>query len=556
MLYYLFVEKFGHTESLEGLLNYFIRFFRTTNFFRFNNNHRNLHDMSVFDSPLADDLIEQAVPALLQTNDDFSQSGVPRNTEDSNINPVDLQLRKIVSVMMQSLNMSCSQDFLDQLTDLSIEYLNDTIQSLRKFTELQRRRNPSLGDTKQFLRTKGVNPTIFVDEIERSKQLAPQLRQKVTQIQSSTKSILHQMNTPNEQFDPLDESLPFFTNEVYQIASLVPKFTVKPDYIPAYLPDLPPDFTYQNTAKYMDRLTDLKELRLKLVEESRLTEKSLYSLIEDDEKKWRSNFEAELNSFEQEQEKKAITSENDKEDDLTTVTTAPTIEKKDAKQFDFIEYSRKRTQLLKRREEREVKKAKLRENNLFMNAERYFSPYGTISVTSEVTQNFKKIMQDEFKSVIKSVREAEKSKARRIEETLRERARKERMKQDGTESFGFDFGQILHSDEDSDENEEFPVFDFPDEPAAQAPQMDIDANPNININNEGQNTAENHWELPNPNNDSEDDLEAELENVMEEEITHSKDSGISANGEISNMNIDQNAFNADDESDEDDFENL
>ena len=83
---------------------------------------------------------------------------------------------------------------------------------------------------------------------------------------------------------------------------LLPKLNTdnKPRYIPSYLPDLPPDYTYQSTPEYNKPLTDLKELRIRLVQESRMTEDSLYKLIENDEIEWRKKFEDELKEMKDE----------------------------------------------------------------------------------------------------------------------------------------------------------------------------------------------------------------------------------------------------------------
>lgn len=98
-------------------------------------------------------------------------------------------------------------------------------------------------------------------------------------------------------------------------------------------------------------------------------------------------------------------------------------------------------------------------------------------------------MQEEFKSVIGSVRTAEKRKKRKVENILREKAEREQAKEKEREKMGlgFSFGPISHmldddnDDSDRDEDMGFPTFDFGDSNGSQDKQ-ETDANPNNNNN--------------------------------------------------------------------------
>lgn len=445
-----------------------------------------------------------------------------------NLHPIDFQFQKVIGFLMESKGFEYTEDFHSQLTDLSIIYFHDLIETLRKFTEVQRRRKPSISDTDLCLREKKIKPSKLYEEYTKTKEISKKNNAQINIINRQTQELMNAFTSSEVKIEEDDPSLPFIENEHYDITELVPKQSSKPMYIPSFLPDLPPDYTYQKTPKYMDMVTDLKQLRLKLVEESRLTEKSLYNLIDDDERKWKEDFETELlrsvleieedvNSENDDSimsdagqnernvsdietpeqslgahETKAIqpVSDNDtvlnsepmklETDNATQITTeqndlSQTKLHIDAKTFDFVAYSKKRHAIQHKKELELEEKRKLREANIFMKAEKYYSPYATLPVTPEVDNYFKNIVQEDFKYVIKSVRIAERNKKRKVEKILQEKARKEKEKEQAREKMGLGFsfgpiGNMLDNEDESDDDEDlgFPnfVFDGDNEPPA------------------------------------------------------------------------------------------
>lgn len=436
---------------------------------------------------------------------------------------VEFQFSKFIGIILKAKRLDYSDDFLSQMSDLSITYFHDIIESLKKLTEIQRRKNPSISDTELCFRMKGIKPDKLYKEYEETNQIAKKYQSEINLVNNQTTELINKFKEENK-FDENDPSLLFFTNEHYEITELIPKQSSKPMYIPYYLPDLPPDYTYQKTPKYMDMITDLKQLRLKLVDESRLTEKSLYNLIDDDEKKWRENFEKQIldtllevdddvdseneNSLMSETDQKNQTDietpipDNDlegkeTEPQQTELRTAlgnlaedstakealldkqenhPQAEGEqrklhpDVKTFDFVAYAQKRKDLQHKNEIEIERKRKLRESNIFFKAEKYYSPYATLPVTHEVDLYFSNIVHDEFMTVIRSVRTAENRKKRKVEKILREKAEREQAKEKEREKMGlgFSFGPINHmldddnDDSDKDEDIAFPTFDFGD----------------------------------------------------------------------------------------------
>ncbi|ODV82471.1 uncharacterized protein CANTADRAFT_24967 [Suhomyces tanzawaensis NRRL Y-17324] len=504
------------------------------------------------ETDLASPVLEQ-VKAEASSLDDWQTPSdihsIPKHKD-----PIEFQLSKVIAVLLEGKGHLATQEYIDQVTDITIAYFNKTIVALRNFTELQRRKNPSLADTEVSFRLQGIHPWKLYDEITATRKLGPRTRAQILAISSAAESVLH---TDDPPYSATDESLPFFTNEHYEIAELVPKQSERPIYIPSYLPDLPPDYTYQNTPKYMDTITDLKVLRLKLVEESRLTEKSLYDLIEDDERQWRKRFEKELedlsDSGESIMSKVEVSSPPEEVDlkftekpdsapdkpteipDENGIIPLPEPKAEESKTtFDFVEYANKRKRIIQKREDALTEKIRLRENNIFIKAEKYYSPYADLKVTPEIDLYFQEVLHDEFKSVIKAVRKAESTKKRKIEEILQEKAKRDKAMEDelNRNEFGFNFNQMDDSLDDEEGEGLFPQFDF-DGPevdsATESSGVRLENDDNEFKNILGAPTtagkapvkAPTHSPVPAPttldagdDDSSDDDLEAELENAM------------------------------------------
>ncbi|KAL6449832.1 TAF8 Transcription initiation factor TFIID subunit 8 [Candida maltosa Xu316] len=349
---------------------------------------------------------------------------------------MDIILQQTIGAIVESKGCGYSQQFLDQLTELTLQFIHDLSTDLASYTRIQRRHQPSLSDTKLLLKLNNIHPSDLIDEIESSKKFP--YRKELAETLKKSKD-------RKEEEEPLkDESRPFF--EKSAITELVPRMNVKPNYIPSYLPDLPPDYTYQSTPEYMETLSDLKQLRVKLVEESRMTEQSLYKLIENDEVEWKQKFEEEL-------EKLPQSLPSPKSPEPKQEIEQP---KQENSKFDIVEYAQKRKKMLERREEKKRNKYKAREDNVFMQAETYYSPYATKTATPEVNQYFKDIISNGFKEVIASVRMAEKVKKEKIKQLEEEQARREQESQQHQNEIAFSFPTLnqLHSDSESESEDE------------------------------------------------------------------------------------------------------
>ncbi|EGW32704.1 uncharacterized protein SPAPADRAFT_149783 [Spathaspora passalidarum NRRL Y-27907] len=427
---------------------------------------------------------------------------------------MDFAFEKVIAIILQSKQFHCSRDFLDELTDLTIRFLNDLVGSLSEYTRLQRRQKPALSDMKLLFNLKGIDFNEIAEEIslcrnfKKSQSLVTEMKRVENQI------IQAQSERNNTEVEENSPSLPFIINEQYEITNLVPRLNTKPSYVPGYLPDFPPDFTYQSTPKYMETITDLKELRLKLVSESRMIEKPLYNLIESDDKKWRAKFEEELSEFEREKQDKKVEG-----------THVP-----ETKSFDFIAYAQKRKSIAEKQKQDLDNRIKARETNLFMKAELYYSPYSTIRPTPEIESYFKNVITDGFKDVITSVRKAEREKQERTQKLLEERTKREREleAQRKANEISINFNRMddssSSSSEDEAESEKVLEFMFEED-------KEPESEPNIVVIG-GENKTEPPTETTETTNaisfadieadddeSSDDDME-DMEALLEAEVAH------------------------------------
>lgn len=415
--------------------------------------------------------------------------------------PMETQLSKVIAIILEHKECRVTEDFFFLLTNLVQVYFDHIISSLHKLTEIQRRHLPSISDLDLCLRFSKLTPSTLYGEYENSKTLS-------SKEDDSIKLLKQQTDTLNTTFhdDGRNEkdrsSSVFFTNEYYEITEPVPKELPKPSYVPSYMPDLPPDYTYKATPWYATSIDDLKKVRLKLVEESRLTEIPLYNLMEDEERKWKDevgkqsplflgsedessdNVESIMSNHQVDENKasnagtpvynfadqttEAAIHEPESQPklslqpaSLSAVNGNVDTERQTAgesKSFDIVAYAKRRAQLRKRVTMHNKKKEDRRKNNIYLKAERYYSPYAHEVATEEVNIYFHKIVQEEFTSALNAVRKAEKQNRKKREALKRERDERNKQKEASREifEFGMHYGNednLLGSDSDESASE-------------------------------------------------------------------------------------------------------
>lgn len=415
-----------------------------------------------------------------------------------------------IAVILKNKELHVSQGFFEQILDLASLYIDELLVQLLDHATIQRRRKPALSDLKMLLEFNRINPTDLFDELVASKGInKARDNTKSNRSQKEANKHTHEesVNGENDDIEPL--SLPFFQNEQYAISKLVPNMTKKPSYIPSFLPDFPPDYTYQSSATYTKPLSDMKELRIRLVEESRLTEKSLYKLIENDEVEQMSkrNFEQEIQKLmdlqattvakkdvddgKKQGEETLLKQETGGDIELSSTSVNGEhqnehhnehqnehqneneigVEHSDFK-FDFIKYAQLRKSILEKRQKKLEEKRQLREQNIFIKAERYYGPYAIEKPTRETNLLFKHELETSFKKVVASLRFDERMREEESKKLLELKEKQEREAREQNE-IKFDFStrrnhDAFDSDSDSDDNSA--LFDHPMEEASPSQQ--------------------------------------------------------------------------------------
>lgn len=402
-----------------------------------------------------------------ETDVSLAQSrGPPLRTSPQPWSPLAL----LIGVQLQAKNVAVSAEALHHFSHVAEVYLTQVSGVIKKLTEQQRRSRPSKSDVLGALRVLGLSPTALYREYYHDTTTRPRITANLTKVQREAQSRTWTQEGP-EDLDLND----------YSITDLVPRTTPRPNYIPHHFPEFPPDYTYRNTPDYMASLTDMEQLRLKLVEESRMTEKSLYRLIDGDKTGSGSPETLDLDSImsgvpeigspdinldttkldiPQHQESELPPVMLDEEQELQRQEQL----RKQEIAFDFEAYAAKRANLVQKRQSHIEKIRKLRQNNIFMEAEKHFSPYSTNPMTENNQNRFKTVVNDAYEDVIKAVRRAEAENQAQIDKILKERETQQAQNKQDTIEFGFNFDIGSGSDSEEGEGIDFEErIDFGDE---------------------------------------------------------------------------------------------
>lgn len=373
---------------------------------------------------------------------------------------VAFQLKKSIAVHLKSRGRSFfTQQFLDMLASLATEYLHNLCVGLRTDMELQRRHLPSLSDIEVLFRCQGIRTLSIYEEALLTKKIYRYIKYDVDRISKETQQIMTKLNDGDYHVEESDPSYLFFTNECYEIALLVPTQTRRPSYIPEYFPELPPDYTFQHTPEYLSTITDLKRLRINLVEESRVAEKLLYNLIEDDDTRWKTQLEGDLvqpnvqRELEADRKATSIASaarnvepnddvvelESGKERVSSDTTIDPLEGTVNSQTFDIVKYAKLRHLIHERRRTKIEERRGQRQKNPFMNMEKYYLPYAVYSHTPETAAKFDELVITGFKEVISQVRTHHSLQRKQLEKVMAERDRIVQQRQAERDKLDFAF---------------------------------------------------------------------------------------------------------------------
>lgn len=411
--------------------------------------------------------------------------------------PMDFHLRKFAGLIVRThkAKPQFSEEFIDELGILASEHLHRLIGQLHKYTEVQRHRRPGIHDMDLCFQNNNLSPGDLYLEYERSQALSEATKMHKAVLDGQASQLLSDFYAEEFNLDKDDPSAVFHANDQHEVASLIPRELQRPSYIPDYFPTLPPDYTYQNTGNYMKTITELKQIKLKLVEELRLNERSLYKLIDrdvpeetplsdvdsEDEEIMSVSGEGQTTDAESPQDANAAREEIKEKPEKDESESLPPADQPlhgevkeapekpqtpaNAKRFDFVDYAIRRKAAKERAAKKLAAHRKKREDDILMQREKKFSPYATAFPTAKDYTFYEQFLQKSLKRVVKATREAHEKKRAKIAELLEEKARqeKEQEKNSGSFEFGFAFNPNANVLDESEEDDEVGELDFGDD---------------------------------------------------------------------------------------------
>lgn len=189
--------------------------------------------------------------------------------------PIDKILEITVLILLRNLGIdSTTHSALHDMTKLSILYMGMLFKDLHKYTEIQRRRKASKADLLLLLKEGYFGLRGIVSESNRSKKVDPKYKKYIHRLNHQAKACFE--SATKSRNDEPSKSSPDFVF-FHKQPRIVPSETRK-SYIPKWMPELPPGYTYKSTPTYSEYMTDPKELRSKLIAEGRLGEKALHNI--------------------------------------------------------------------------------------------------------------------------------------------------------------------------------------------------------------------------------------------------------------------------------------
>lgn len=208
-------------------------------------------------------------------------------------------LKRAVGVQLQTIDkdVTVTRMAMDQLVLFAEDQLNALVDGLHRISLLQRRQSIAVSDLEIWMRGYNLLPSDLYMAAEESKFIRENYRNdtsavfKDINIDNPMESALGRINIQNkENIEPTDNDVDIDEDDDYELIELqqhAMEQLFKTDtgrgrnlrYKPGWLPDFPPDHTYKYTPSYVNVVKPETEIRQKLVEEGRLSEKALVKLM-------------------------------------------------------------------------------------------------------------------------------------------------------------------------------------------------------------------------------------------------------------------------------------
>lgn len=172
--------------------------------------------------------------------------------------------RRCVAAILGSYGAHIEPEAFDYIVLLAELHMHELYTSLASIAHIQRRTQPAVEDLALLFSQHNINS----DDLLREKSLHTVFTEQLAAL----------------QFDPELEPIPdsaaaFFDTKFHNITSIVPSKRKMPNYVPKWMPPLPPDHTYMESSVFTNHVRSLQVLREQLVEEGRLAEQALQRLL-------------------------------------------------------------------------------------------------------------------------------------------------------------------------------------------------------------------------------------------------------------------------------------
>lgn len=309
---------------------------------------------------------------------------------------IQLQIRKKQAEKDGTLTkVRINKSTIDEFSILTDSFMDNFVQRLKRLSEIQRRRSPNISDI-ELLLNEGIVDLVGLNESFNDCKLLQEL---------SLKNPKRATNLSQIEFlgKKLESETPIETQPDLGWYDRITKRKLTREYIPKWMPQLPPEYTWKSTPRFTERVRDPRILRERLVVEGRLGEKALEHIVvnespldpinspiyEDEPSDTSVDSEIEEVSmvncggnfgFEEEDD------DDDEEDEFVDLANPKQQKKnkKDDRKFDIVEFANNRIKMLERKRELEERKIKKRINSA---TSKWGKALGSFSAVNEISDS-------------------------------------------------------------------------------------------------------------------------------------------------------------------------
>lgn len=283
-----------------------------------------------------------------------------------------LQIRKTQAARDGRLTrVRINKSTVDEFTILTESFMDRLVQRLKRLTEVQRRRVANRVDVALLL-DEGI---VDMDGLCQSYNDC-MLVQKLAKTNVKRQA---QRDTVALLGGKLEVAIPLEPEVDLGWLDKVTKRKVTRDYIPKYMPQLPPEYTWKATPRFTERVKDPRVLREQLVVEGRLGEKALEHIVANESvEPIESPIYEDVSSDSSESEVEEVKMVNGQgnfgfdeeeddsdEEDVEFLNGHPRPRKKHKEEpkFDLAEFATNRIRMLEKKREQEERRISKRTNN-------------------------------------------------------------------------------------------------------------------------------------------------------------------------------------------------